>query len=86
MMSLAAFGVGADSGKFMATNAIFCRALSQGQLTLSINAVKRGPIRIVCRDRKKEERIEVKNSALSARAAGESGLKVSFLPRLSLDK
>ena len=31
MMSLAAFGVGAD-GTFMATNAIFGRVLSQGQL------------------------------------------------------
>ena len=37
------------------------------------NAVKVRPIHITCRDRKKEERIEVKNSALSARAAGESG-------------
>ena len=41
--------------------------------TIVFNAVKVRPIHITCRDRKKEERIEVKNSALSARAAGESG-------------
>ena len=41
--------------------------------TIVFNAVKVRLIQIVCRDSKKEERIEVNNSALPARAAGKSG-------------